>query len=191
MTGTEAGVVARFFVAGRPRTKGHMKPVPHRRGDGTLAITLHDRDEAREWLQTLIKRIREQAGIVPIVRGKKVIGVQPPWPYDGPVLVDSTFYFERDLSIVNPDGLADLAVIPSHRTPYPTARGLGDRDTLERCLLDALTQSGLLEDDRWVVGGEPRKRWTDPHLADVGEGPRQGPDWSDRAGVWCTVRPAP
>lgn len=169
-----ADAIARFFVAGRPRTKGHMQPMPHRRSNGKLAITLHDRDEAREWLQTLIKGIREQVGIVPIIKGRKVVGVEPPWPYVGPVRVDSAFYFDRELSVR--DGELTNLPIPSHQTPWPTAKDLGDRDTLERCLLDALTQSGLLEDDRWVVRGEPIKRWS-------------GDGFSPRAGVWCEVWP--
>lgn len=179
MTAAQTELVARFFVAGRPRTKGHMKPQPHRRANGKLAITLHDRDDAREWLQTLIKGIREQIGIEPIIRQPagnarpKVIGVKSPWPHEGPVSVDSTFYFDKRMSLAQSTYGMPWS---THSTPYPTAIDIGDADTLQRCVLDALTQSGLIVDDRMVVEERSRKRWIDEE--------------QPRAGVLVEVRAA-
>lgn len=166
-----ADVIAQFFVPGRARTKGHMKPIPRRNGTGQLKITNHDRPELKAWLKDLIEGIREQVGIIEIREGRKVVGVEPPWPYAGPVTVDAMFYFRREIGT---DGL----VWPSHNTPYPTAADLGDEDTLTRAVLDALKMAGVLEDDRWVIGPSERgangKRWIDHESA--------------QAGVLCVVR---
>jgi hypothetical protein len=44
-------------------------------------------------------------------------------------------------------------------------------------VLDALTQSGVIQDDRWVVEERSRKRW-------ISDGPGE-------PGVLCVVRVAP
>ena len=155
-------VLAQFFVEGRARTKGHLQPRPVRDGRGRMKITNHDRPELKAWLVELIKGIREQAGITVVRDGRKVVGVEAPWPYVGPVVVDCDFYFQREQGW------------ESHDTPYPTARDIGDVDTLTRAVLDALTMAGVLEDDRWVVEIRARKRWIDHPSA--------------KTGVLCVVR---
>lgn len=168
-------VLTQFFVAGRARTKGHMKPQPKRSGRGTLKISVHDRPLLKAWLVDLIKGIREQTGIEVIKNGRQVIGCKPPWPYEGPVTVDAMFYFRRERS-------ADSTVWPSHDTPYPTAEDIGDEDTLRRAVNDALKMAFVIADDRWVIGPSDTpgalngKRWIDHPSA--------------QPGVLCVVRHA-
>lgn len=68
--------------------------------------------------------------------------------FEGPVLVGIVFEFKR---------------ATSNQDDYPTGRNIGDLDKLTRAVLDALTQSGVIEDDAFVVGwlgaDEPSKLW--------------------------------
>jgi Holliday junction resolvase RusA-like endonuclease len=45
------------------------------------------------------------------------------------------------------------------RATYPVAPSIGDLDKLVRSSLDALTQSGLIEDDRFITQLEAFKEW--------------------------------
>jgi len=152
-------VVARLFVPGRPRTKGSLKPM-HVRGTGgrkcRVGLT-EDHALSTPWKNTMIKAMRMEA--------RNVQGVvrQLREPYPGPVEVHSFFRFERDESVVKHPQYGDgVKIVPSHATPWPTAMGIGDEDKLRRSVLDALTQSGLILDDRMVIGGMNYKRWVEP-----------------------------
>jgi Holliday junction resolvase RusA-like endonuclease len=46
------------------------------------------------------------------------------------------------------------------RAKHPVAPTIGDLDKLVRGCLDALTQSGLIEDDRFITQLEAFKEWT-------------------------------
>ena len=142
-------VIARLFVAGRPRTKGSLKPIHTRGGKGRpcrVSLT-EDHELATPWKKTMIKTILA-------ARHGRPVG------YTGPVEVHAFYRFERERSVDN--GQEGGAVWPSHDTPWPTSADIGDEDKLRRNLLDALTQSGLLADDRLVIGGMNYKRWCEP-----------------------------
>jgi Holliday junction resolvase RusA-like endonuclease len=66
--------------------------------------------------------------------------------FSGPVYVGATFVFKRPKVT---------------EFEFPTATTIGDLDKLVRCLLDAMTKAGVIEDDRFVVElpGPPRKLW--------------------------------
>lgn len=150
-----------LFVAGRPRTKGSMTAQVSRGQGGKLRVHLVESGEySVAWKRTMIKAIWEQCGITPVRRGSKIVGFDPA-PYEGPVYVDGLFLFERS------SGVNDWGVIPSHDTPFPTAQDIGDEDKLRRNLLDALTQSGLIKDDRFVIG--------------VRDANRNGKQWASRS----------
>lgn len=71
----------------------------------------------------------------------------PAEPWEGPIQVDSEFFFERPqymLARKFPDG-------PILHTAKP------DRDNLDKAVLDALTEAGLWRDDAQVCAGEVRK----------------------------------
>jgi hypothetical protein len=168
-------VIARVFVPGRGRTKGHLQPVhvPGRGGRPCRFGGAKDRPLTQKWMRTLAESLRSQLGIViRRIEGKpRRVDAEP---YAGPVRVDCFFRFERTAS-EREDAEAG-EVWPSHDLPWPTARSIGDEDTLRRAVLDALTKSGVISDDSMSVGGMNWKRWT------VGE---------EQAGVLVVVSPAP
>jgi hypothetical protein len=139
-----------IFVAGRPRTKGSMLP---ERAAGNRVHMKESGVYSVAWKRTMILGIWEQCGITPLRRKGKIYGFDPE-PYAGPVRVDGMFIFERERSVAV---VKNGEVWESHDTPFPTANDIGDEDKLRRNLLDALTQSGLIKDDRYVVG--PQQDW--------------------------------
>ncbi len=164
-----------IFVAGRPRTKGSLTPQVSRGAGGKTRVHLVETGaHSVAWKRTMVRGIWEQCGITPLRRGTKIVGFDPE-PYEGAVYVDGLFLFERERSVaVKRDG----EVWESHDTPFPTAGDIGDEDKLRRNLLDALTQSGLIKDDRFVIGPSPY-------------GQRNGKVWTDkRAGVMISVHAA-
>lgn len=151
-------VIARLFVPGRPRTKGHMTPV-HRRGTGGRPCTFggaKDRPLLQAWMSTLGKSIQAQLGIK-IAGPKGARRRVDAEPYAGPVEVHCFFRFDRVES--EREAAEQGEIIPSHATPWPTTIGIGDEDTLRRAVLDALVKSGVIADDRLSVGGMNFKRW--------------------------------
>jgi Holliday junction resolvase RusA-like endonuclease len=139
-------VIGRFFVAGRPRTKGSLTPQMSRGAGGKIRVHLVESGEyAVPWKRTMIDAIRFQCfGSLRAQQGAAM--------FTGPVEVSATFVFAQQ------EG-AGHEVWPSHRTPYPTAIDIGDLDKLLRNLLDALTQSGLIKDDSQVARIVSDKRW--------------------------------
>jgi Holliday junction resolvase RusA-like endonuclease len=132
-------VIGRFFVAGRPRTKGSLTPQMSRGVGGKIRVHLVESGEyAVPWKRTMIAEIkRAGVGIV---------------PYAGAVEVSATFVFAQQEGVSH-------EVWPSHRTLYPTAIDIGDLDKLLRNLLDALTQSGLIKDDSQAARIVSDKCW--------------------------------
>ena len=81
---------------------------------------------------------------------------------DGPIRVNSSFYFRRPKSHFRTGKNAHLLRddAPEWHTQKP------DRDNLDKAVLDALTQLGCWSDDCQVCAGEISKRW-----APLGSGP--------------------
>lgn len=151
-------VIARLFVAGRPRTKGHLQPV-HRRGTAGRPCTFggaKDRPLLTAWMRRLQASIRMQLGVALEKRDGKVRRVDAE-PYAEPVEVHCFFRFDRVES--EREAAEQGEIIPSHATPWPTTIGIGDEDTLRRAVLDALVKSGVIKDDSLSVGGMNYKRW--------------------------------
>lgn len=144
--GLAAGMSERVWVPGRARTKGSLKPVHNRTGAGRCRVSLtEDGEYSKAWKNQMIARIREQAVCE---------------RYAGPVMVRLGFTFARLA------GDADAR--------FPIKHEYGDIDKLERNVLDALTQSGLIKDDALVVHCVANKQFASP-----GEEP----------GVWIEVMP--
>lgn len=154
-------VIARVFVPGRPRTKGHMTPQGNRGG-------AKDRPLLLAWMRTLNREIQKQCGVTLGRVAGKVTRVDSQ-PYAGPVEVHCFFRFAPEIG-------KDGEVWSSQTSPWPTAWAIGDEDTLRRAVLDALTKAGALADDRWSIGGANYKRWCLP---------------GEKAGVQILVREAP
>lgn len=131
-----AGGGVRIEAIGRPRTKGSLKPIHQKLGNGRCKVVLTESGEySAAWKREVIRAIRAQCEVT---------------RYAGPVVVDVFFRFER-LSL------------PDMSMPWPIRQSgeyaHGDVDKLMRLVLDALTQSALLADDSNVVGGAYLKRF--------------------------------
>ncbi len=178
---TGGAELARVFVPGRARTKGHIQPT-HVRGTAGRPCRFgggKDRPELQEWMRTLVASIKGQLGIRlgrVAARGgsTKVVRVDGGAPLDRPIQVDCFFRFDR--TEARRSGELTGEVWPTHDTPWPTALSIGDEDTLRRAVLDALVKAGVIADDRWSMGGLNFKRWC-----------REG----EQAGVLAVVREAP
>jgi len=165
----------RVFLAGRSRTKGSLTGKPVRTRGGGMKFVQQDSEQSTAWKQSMVRQLRMRLGIAVGRVGGKVQRTNAQ-PYAGPVEVHRFFRFERgasDVQFTPPPG--DRLVWPSHNTEWPTAMDVGDVDKLTRNLLDALVQGGVLDDDRWVIGGCELKRWC-----------HEG----ERPGVEILVRPA-
>ena len=68
-------------------------------------------------------------------------------PIGGPVEVSMRFLIRRPKST---------------RAAFPVAPTVGDLDKLVRAVGDALTQAGVIEDDRFIVDLAASKRWAHP-----------------------------
>lgn len=152
-------------IKGRPRTKGHIQPV-HVRGRGGRPCTYgggKDRPVLQQWMKIMGRQIQDQLGVKMerVGRGKaaKVRRVDAE-PWAGPVDVSCVFRFDREESMAEAAQEGD--VWPSHEAPWPIAISIGDLDTLYRAVNDALVKSGVIKDDRLIVSGTLKKRWTRP-----------------------------
>jgi hypothetical protein len=157
-----AEVIARLFVAGRPRTKGHMQPT-HRRGVGGKPCsfgTAKDRPLTQVWMAKLNGQIQRQLGIKLGVRDGRVVRVDGGQPVAEAVEIHCFFRFDREASMA--EAAEEGTVWPSHDVPWPTAISIGDEDTLRRAVLDALVKAGVIKDDSLSIGGMNYKRWCEP-----------------------------
>ncbi len=155
-------LILQVFVPGRSRTKGSLKPIhiPGRNGRPCKVTLTEDHKHSEPWKKRIMYAAARQldvasAGPEPFERLSA---------YAGPVEVHCFFRFEREFAVtqVVGGGALPASVIPSHATPWPTAADIGDEDKLRRNVLDALTQAGVIADDRLSIGGANYKRWCEP-----------------------------
>ncbi len=142
---TDQKVVCRVFIPGRARTKGSLKPA-HQRGTAGRPCRVwlrEDHDESKPWMRDMIAALKRDRAAGPLAESG---------PCAEPVEIHLFFRFERTPA-------AGGGYVPSHQTPWPTSMDIGDEDKLRRNVLDALTQSSVLADDRLSVGGMTYKRW--------------------------------
>lgn len=107
-------------------------------------------------MRTLGRGIQKQLGIKMGRREGRVVRADAA-PYAEPVEVHCFFRFDRTQSAA--EAAVAGEVWPSHATEWPTAKSVGDEDTLRRAVLDALVKSGVIKDDSLSVGGMNYKRW--------------------------------
>lgn len=143
-------VIASVFLAGRPRTKGHMIV----RGKGA-----HDRPLLTRWMRIMGRQLQTELGITLGRRGGRPARLDAE-PYAEPVEVHCFFRFDREESQREAALAGELK--PSYATPWPVTIGIGDEDTLRRAVLDALVKNGVIRDDSLSIGGMNYKRWCDP-----------------------------
>jgi Holliday junction resolvase RusA-like endonuclease len=100
---------------------------------------------------------------------RRAVAGRPGYPLVGPVEVHLVFAFDKPASY------------PKRRRCWPITRGSGDLDKLERNVLDALTDAGVVGDDSQVCRLVADKDY-------VGHGVAAG---RAEAGAWVMVRPHP
>ena len=159
----EVALPVSFFIPGRARTKGSLKPIITRGRNGKIIVNLQESGEhSIAWKDTMIGVIRRQCGFERPLRVERRQGRAPRYvfkhrPYAGPVCVETGVVFEREHVLAG--GVEAEELREASASPFPTSIVWGDGDKLERNVWDALTQSGLIEDDRWVVMWRGVKRF--------------------------------
>lgn len=125
-------VIMSVQVDGRPRTKGSLKNVATK---GQKANLQEDDPRSVAWRQRMVTEMGSRCNF----------GRTPGFPSVLPVEVRCTFLFERPA-----------------RTDrdFPTSQGIGaDLDKLERNVLDALQEAGVIKNDAQVVRLVGEKSW--------------------------------
>jgi len=137
---------------------------------------------AQEWLKTIGRYVQMYVPVQKAWRdaiGAALHGHIPPEPFDFPIRVDEMFYFRRPQSHYRANG--DLrpdapiwqtsgrtrihaAHAKNRRSKAGTTSG-GDRDNLEKEVLDTLVDLKLLRDDSLVCDGRVRKLYCPPGQA--------------------------
>lgn len=123
-----------FFVTGLPKAQPRVKFAS--RGKFGRAYTP---DTANDWKAMVMLEAKRHCT-------EKITG---------PIVVSICFYFPRPKSHFNSKG-----EIKPNTPIYHTSKP--DRDNLDKCVLDALTQIGAWEDDAQVCGGAIDKRFAAP-----------------------------
>lgn len=133
-----------FFVPGRPIPKGSTKAFAIKRGGhytGKTATVQNNHNSLYAW----------QARIAEAARAAGVELVPRPWG------CTSTFMFRRPKSHYRTGKHANE--LKGSAPSFPTRRNCGDRDKLERAVLDGLQGVAWVDDAHVVDGDGVRKRW--------------------------------
>lgn len=128
-------VILRTFVPGRPRTKGSLKAYCARGRDHKLIWQEQVKDSGA-WRKTVAAQVQREA--LAEYGGHLKLAV--------PLEMRAVYFFRREDE--------DLP-----NEPRPTAMTVGDLDKLDRNVGDALTSSGVIADDRYIVRIMSEKRW--------------------------------
>lgn len=138
-----------FYVDGDPVPQGSMKCIGKRgKVKHQLVASSADVGPWRDRITAAAKR--DYPGSGPVVR----------FPQYAPVMIEITYSLPRP---ANHYGAGRNAGTVKPGAPaFPTAKGTGDIDKLERAVLDALTAAGVLHDDAQVVDVHHYKRYVAP-----------------------------
>jgi Holliday junction resolvase RusA-like endonuclease len=128
-------VIAQTWIAGRPRTKGSLNAYCSKGRDHKLIWKEQVKDSAA-WRKRVAFVVQSEARAA---YGEHLL-------LEIPVELRLVYFFRRE----DEDRSTE---------PYPTAMTVGDLDKLDRNVLDALTSSGVIKDDRYVVRIMSEKRW--------------------------------
>jgi Holliday junction resolvase RusA-like endonuclease len=131
-------VIVRTWVGGRPRTKGSLKAYCSRGRDHKL-VWKEQVAESKPWRTKVAATVQREARAA---HGRDL-------KLDVPLELRAIYWFRREDEDL-PDGRR------------PTAMTTGDLDKLDRNILDALTSSGVIKDDRFIVRIMSEKRWAAP-----------------------------
>ena len=121
---TEGSKIVHGFVHGRPRMQGSVSPIAYRKKNGRMGVNVFQKPELLNWRDLIAADVKE-----------KTEGEQY-FPKGTPVFVHLHFYFVKPKSF---------------KGTHPVTRSSGDIDKCARAVLDALSQSGVYDDDSQVV----------------------------------------
>lgn len=159
-----------FYVFGVPVPQGSMKCIGAR-GKVKHQLISSNEPDLTPWRDRIVAAAtRDYPNTGPVIR----------FPQYAPVAIEITYSLPRP---ANHHGTGRNAGIVKGTAPaYPTAKGTGDVDKLERAVLDALTMAGVLHDDAQVTDVTHRKRYADPLVM-------PGSDVLERPGVVIRLHP--
>jgi Holliday junction resolvase RusA-like endonuclease len=129
-------VIAQTWIGGRPRTKGSLNAYCSKGRDHKL-IWREQVKDSKAWRLRMAGHLQREARAM---YGPEHLLLEIP------VELRLVYFFSRE----DEDRSTE---------PYPTAMTVGDLDKLDRNVLDALTSSGIIKDDRYVVRIMSEKRW--------------------------------
>ncbi len=134
-----------FFVHGKPRPQPRQRHFAKKLASGKIMARSYDPGTAEAWKGAVALAAR------PFL---------PKVPLDGPLRVSLAFYMPRPKSHFGTGKNADN-LKPSAPIWHTTGGGKngGDRDNLDKAVLDCLTQIGFWRDDGLVCSGELEKRY--------------------------------
>lgn len=129
-------VLLRTYVPGRPRTKGSLNAYCSK-GPTHKLIWKEQVVEGPAWRKKVAVQVQREA--------RAAYGLAP-LKLEIPVELRVVYFFRREDE--------DMPTLPR-----PTAITVGDLDKLDRNIGDALTSSGLIKDDKYIVRIMSEKRW--------------------------------
>lgn len=129
-----------IHVDGIAQPQGSKKVIPNRHTGKPIMIDTNPK--TRQWRSSVVKAIKAVTG------GKQL--------FDGAVCVDIAYALPRPKKHYGTGRNAGTpkGSSPIHHTEKP------DKDKLDRAIYDALTESGIIKDDKVIVGGSSWKRWS-------------------------------
>ena len=132
-------VLLRTYVPGRPRSKGSLKIWCTRGRDHKVRVEEQVADSSA-W--------RNRVAAIVQAWARREYGPAP-LKLEIPLELRVVYFFRREDE--------DQPTLPR-----PTAITVGDLDKLDRNIGDALTSSGLIKDDKYIVRIMSEKRWAAP-----------------------------
>lgn len=126
-------ILLNVFVRGMPKPQPRQRHFARRFGDKWCARS-YDPGTAEGWKSCIAMAVQNHL---------------PPKPHDFEMSVDVDFFLPRPQALMRKKDPAGNIWCSNHR--------LGDRDNLDKALLDCLTQCGFWADDSLAVDGRIRK----------------------------------
>ena len=137
-----------FFVRGKPRPQPRQRHFAMKTKNGRYQARAYNPGTAEGW----------KAQIALVAKG-----YLPTTPLDGPVCVSLTFSMPRPKSHYRTGKYAgELKITAPYWHVKGSGIGGGDRDNLDKAVLDTLTQIGMWHDDGLVCAGTIQKRYMLP-----------------------------
>lgn len=135
--------VLTIHVEGHAAAQGSKRYVGHRRNakSGRMSPVLIEQS----------KRVKPWRALVTAATRAAMHEAGQTKPITGAVIVNTYITLPKPKSA------------PKRRRTYPTGRGTGDKEKLERAVFDGITDAGAIEDDSRIVDGRAIKAYPNEH----------------------------